>query len=97
MLVPGETSGGLIMDSVSQRELRNNSGELLRRVADGESVLVTDNGVPAAVLVPVGTAPRDRLAAAGRLRVGTGLDLSRLPAPVPGRVPSEQLLGDDRG
>lgn len=94
---PGETCGGLVMDSVSQREMRNNSGELLRRVAEGESVLVTNNGVPAAVLVPVATAPRDRLAAAGRLRVGAGLDLSRLPAPAPGRVPTEQLLDDDRG
>lgn len=85
------------MDSVSQREMRNNSGELLRRVAGGESVLVTNNGVPAAVLVPAGAGPRDRLAAAGRLRVGTGVDLSRLPAPVPARVPTEHLLDEDRG
>jgi len=85
------------MDSVSQREMRNNSGELLRRVAEGESVLVTNNGVPAAVLVPAGAGPRDRLVAGGRLRIGKGLDLSQLPAPVPGRAPSEQLLDEVRG
>ena len=68
------------MESVSQREMRNKSGELLRRIAGGESVLVTNNGVPAAVLAPVGADARSRLVATGRLRVGAGLDLTALPA-----------------
>lgn len=85
------------MASVSQREMRNNSGELLRRVAQGESVLVTNNGVPAAVLVPPGADVRARLTAAGRLKVGTGLDLGALPAPVPAGTSTEQLLDEDRG
>jgi prevent-host-death family protein len=85
------------MDSISQREMRNNSGEVLRRVAEGESVMVTNNGVPAAVLVPAGSDSRSRLAASGRLRAGTGLDLSALPAPVRTSVPTEQLLAEDRG
>ena len=85
------------MESVSQREMRNNSGELLRRVAEGESVLVTNNGVPAAVLVPAGSDIRSRLAAAGRLRAGTGLDLGALPSPVSAPVSTEQLLERDRG
>ncbi len=85
-----------LMESVSQREMRNNSGELLRRVAEGESVLITNGGVPAAVMVPAGSDIRTRLTAAGRLRTGTGLDLEALPAPV--RVPrsSEELLSEDR-
>jgi prevent-host-death family protein len=38
---------------VPQRELRNNTGALLRRVADGERLRVTVNGHPAAMLVPL--------------------------------------------
>ena len=85
------------MESVSQREMRNNSGDLLRRVAEGESVLVTNNGVPAAVLVPPGSGVRERLTASGRLRVGTGLDLGMLPPAVAAEVSTEDLLGEDRG
>jgi antitoxin (DNA-binding transcriptional repressor) of toxin-antitoxin stability system len=77
--------------------MRNNSGELLRRVAGGESVLITNGGVPTAVLIPAGSDTRTRLVAAGRLRVGSGLDLSALPAPVRATVSSEDLLADDRG
>lgn len=47
--------------------MRNNSGELLRRVAEGESVLITNGGVPAAVMLPAGSDTRTRLIAAGRL------------------------------
>lgn len=85
------------MESISQREMRNNSGDLLRRVAEGESVLVTNNGVPAAVLVPAGAGVRERLTASGRLRVGSGLDLSALPTPVTLAMPTEELLDEDRG
>lgn len=86
-----------VVESVSQREMRNNSGELLRRVAEGESVLITNGGVPAAVMVPAGSGTRARLIAAGRLRTGTGLDLSTLPTPVEAAMSSDYLLADDRG
>lgn len=47
--------------------MRNNSGELLRRVADGESVLITNGGVPAALPAPVQSArPSDDLLAEDR-------------------------------
>jgi prevent-host-death family protein len=85
------------MEQVSQREMRNRSAELLRRVADGESVLVTNGGVPAAVIVPASASVRERLVAAGRLRVGTGLDMEALPAPVRGAVSTEDVLAEDRG
>jgi len=38
---------------ISQRELRNDSAEVLRAVKDGESITVTNNGVPVAELVPL--------------------------------------------
>ncbi|MBT8194110.1 MAG: type II toxin-antitoxin system prevent-host-death family antitoxin [Acidimicrobiia bacterium] len=38
---------------LTQRELRNNSGEIMRSLDRGESFLVTRNGVPVGELVPV--------------------------------------------
>lgn len=38
---------------ISQRELRNDSGEIMRRVEAGESFVVTRNGVPVGELVPI--------------------------------------------
>ena len=38
--------------TISQRELRNDSGAIMRRVEHGESFTVTRNGVPVADLLP---------------------------------------------
>jgi prevent-host-death family protein len=38
--------------TISQRELRNDSGAIMRRVEQGESFVVTRNGVPVADLLP---------------------------------------------
>jgi prevent-host-death family protein len=38
---------------ISQRELRNDSGEIMRRLDEGESFVVTRNGVPVAELSPL--------------------------------------------
>jgi prevent-host-death family protein len=38
--------------TISQRELRNDSGAIMRRVERGESFVVTRNGVPVADLLP---------------------------------------------
>ncbi|RLE23620.1 MAG: hypothetical protein DRJ50_05915 [Actinobacteria bacterium] len=38
---------------VSQRELRNGSGEIMRRLDEGESFVVTRNGVPVGELTPL--------------------------------------------
>lgn len=48
-------SGGMERE-ISQRELRNNSGEIMRSVKKGESFIVTSNGEPVARLSPL----RDR-------------------------------------
>lgn len=85
------------MEAISQREMRNNSGQVLRRVAAGESFVVTNNGVPTAVLSPVPTGQRAELAAAGLLRPGTGLNLDDLPEPVTSPTSTEHLLDEDRG
>ena len=56
------------MDTVTHREMRNNSGEILRRVEAGESVQVTNNGRVAALIVPPASDPLTDLAQRGQLR-----------------------------
>jgi prevent-host-death family protein len=41
------------MSAVSSRDLRNHTADVLRRVADGDRVVVTVNGAPVAELGPV--------------------------------------------
>ena len=38
---------------ISQRELRNDSGTIMRKVDEGESFVITRNGVPVGELVPL--------------------------------------------
>lgn len=40
-------------ESITQRELRNESGEIMRRLDQGESFIVTRNGVPVGELTPL--------------------------------------------
>jgi prevent-host-death family protein len=41
------------MKSISAKELKSRTGEVLRRVEEGEKVLITKRGKPCAVLFPV--------------------------------------------
>jgi prevent-host-death family protein len=71
------------MASVGVRELRQRASELLRRVAAGETIEVTDRGRPVALLSPLPEAgPLERLRAAGEVIPPAG-DLAGLPAPLP--------------
>lgn len=45
------------MSDVAFRELRNNTGALLDRVGNGESITITVDGRPVAVLQPVPERP----------------------------------------
>jgi antitoxin (DNA-binding transcriptional repressor) of toxin-antitoxin stability system len=42
-----------VPEVISQRELRNNSGEIMRRLDGGESFVVTRNGAPVGELRPL--------------------------------------------
>jgi prevent-host-death family protein len=42
-----------VASQITQRELRNESGEIMRRLDDGESFVVTRNGVPVGELTPL--------------------------------------------
>lgn len=48
-------------EHLSQRELRNESGRVLRAVAGGQSYVVTNAGVPVGRLVPVDAPPASSL------------------------------------
>jgi prevent-host-death family protein len=69
---------GPMETTISQRELRNDSGAIMRRVEQGECFTVTRNGVPVADLVP-----HDRTAADRRRRfvpiAEVAAGVSRLP------------------
>lgn len=46
------------MSNVASRELRNSTRSLLDRVEAGETLTITVDGRPAAVLAPIGRRPR---------------------------------------
>lgn len=50
-------------ESLSQRELRNESGRVLREVGEGRSFVLTNSGVPVGRIVPI-DAPAPALAIA---------------------------------
>lgn len=86
------------MKSVTHREMRNNSGEILRAVAAGESVQVTNNGQLAAVIVPPGGATVEDLVARGQARRPRRprADLSTIRRRT-ATLSSQELTDDTRG
>jgi prevent-host-death family protein len=91
----------LHMQRVGIRELRQQASELLRRVAGGETIEITDRGRPVALLSPMPEGgPLDRLRAAGEVEEATA-DMADLAEPLPPKpgveVPSAVLarLRDD--
>jgi prevent-host-death family protein len=42
-----------VAEAITQRELRNDSGEIMRRLDQGEAFVVTRNGVPVGELIPL--------------------------------------------
>ncbi len=80
------------MSSVGIRELRDNVSALIRRVAAGETIDVTDHGHPVARIVPFrARSPLEQMLAEGRATPATAdlLDFEASP-----RQPEEQLLSD---
>jgi prevent-host-death family protein len=59
------------MDQIGVRELRQHASRYLARVANGETLAVTDRGRPVAMLVPVQTDEWEALKASGRVSAPT--------------------------
>ena len=87
------------MRTISHRELRNNSSEILRAVSAGETIEVTNHGEVAAVLVPPGLTVYERLVIAGKVRVPSAdrpVNLRAVPRAV-APVSSREIIADIRG
>ena len=80
------------MEQIGVRELRQHASRYLARVADGESLEVTDRGRPVAHLVPIEDDPWDVLERAGLVSVASGRDLLDLG---PARLPDGSRLASD--
>lgn len=67
--------------AITQRELRNDSGEIMRRLDQGETFIVTRNGTPVGELTPL---RRHRFVAADAVvamfRNAPGIDAARFRA-----------------
>lgn len=80
------------MSSVGIRELRDNVSAVIRRVAAGETIDVTDHGHPVARIVPLrANNALDQMLAQGRATPATADLLDFEPPP---RQPGEPLLSD---
>jgi prevent-host-death family protein len=87
------------MRTITHRELRNNSAEVLRAVSAGETVEITNHGVVAAVLIPPSLTPYERLVAAGKVRQARAdrtVDLRHIRRAA-GASSTADVLGDLRG
>jgi prevent-host-death family protein len=86
------------MDTITHREMRNHSAEVLRRVANGESLRVTNNGADVAVISPAPLTEIERLADCGQVRRAlTGPAALRSIVRKQAPVTSAELLRDVRG
>lgn len=88
------------MTTISHREMRNNSAEVLRRVEAGETMVVTNHGHPVARLSPLEKSVLQDLEEAGQLRRALrGSDALMAIEPIPLRegVTTADILADVRG
>jgi prevent-host-death family protein len=79
------------------RELRDNLTQTIRRVRAGETIEVTHDGEPVAVLAPYRRSRIEQLIASGEVTPAT-LSLRDLPKPSPptGPMTASEAIEDDR-
>lgn len=86
------------METITHRELRNHSAEVLRRIEAGESLRVTNHGRPVACLTPAGTTVLETLLATGSARPAR-TDLSALSSigRAKADISTAEIIEDARG
>lgn len=83
------------MDQIGVRELRQNASVYLDRVKRGESIEVTERGVPVAILSPTPTGSLlDRLVVEGRLTPAEADFHDWLDDPLPANVDGAPTLSE---
>lgn len=82
------------IERLSQRELRNESGRVLRAVAEGRSFVLTNRGVPVGRLIPLDAKDPTLPIAREAKRVGGWAALR--PEPTVGDRPMAEILDDLR-
>ena len=86
------------MKTITHREMRNNSADVLRRVEAGETLQVTNKGRPAALIVPVGRDAIEEAVADGTARPArAGLDTLRAIRRTKAEKTSAEIIEDVRG
>lgn len=83
------------VESLSQRELRNESGRVMREVAQGQSFVLTNRGVPVGRLVPIDAAPSGLPRVRPARRTGGWANLA--PKPRAGDRAVSEVLDELRG
>jgi antitoxin (DNA-binding transcriptional repressor) of toxin-antitoxin stability system len=68
--------------TITQRELRNDSGEIMRALDRGEDFIVTRNGIPVGELRPVRRRFVDRAVLLAAFRSAPSIDRARFRADV---------------
>ncbi|WP_036369491.1 type II toxin-antitoxin system Phd/YefM family antitoxin [Mobiluncus mulieris] len=85
------------MSQVGLRELGQNASEVLRRVAAGEVLTVTNRRRPVAWLVPWQESPLARLQNAGMVRAAkASWEAVSKPLPATGAMPASAVLAELR-
>jgi prevent-host-death family protein len=82
--------------TISQRELRNDNAEIMRRVEAGESFTVTRNGKPIADLVPHGAPPKRRKTLSDMQEEFAQLPPIDIEQWYRDREEADRIFGDDR-
>jgi antitoxin (DNA-binding transcriptional repressor) of toxin-antitoxin stability system len=78
------------------RELRDTLTQAIRLVRAGETIEVTHDGEPVALITQIPTDPVDRLVAAGEATRGVPGPLPRGRHPATGRRTASEALDEDR-
>ncbi len=82
------------VESLSQRELRNESGRVLRAVGEGQSFVLTNRGVPVGRVVPLDAPPA--LLPIARAAKRTGGWAALAPQPSDGDRPMSRIVDELR-
>ena len=85
--------------NIGIRELRDTLTQTIRRVRNGESIAVTHDGEPVALISPYPRDHIDRLIAEGKVRPPVRPVTYPLPEPAEqtGPISASEALADDRG